>query len=362
MNGWRDQNAGSGTIGRVGEGETRPRGVGRFAAPGLGALAAVLLMEVVVRDVYSVRTTKDSEIGVIYDPASPVRWRREGNGTSHWDARGVRRNGRELAGAADTTILVRGDSFTEALMVDDGEAYPSILQDALQAAGLDAAVVNVGRSTDSAADHVAHAARSARVFAPDWVVVQVRQEDFAREAFDDTGARFVNGSDGALSLVAAPLTGSTVRGALGSLERRSMLVAYGLLRAAEMEKASRNQPPMFRGADGPPPPPPKDDRVYPVADELAAIRDAYAGRVTFVWLTDRKPAASEAIFDRFCGKSGASCVNMRAPFAALRESGHSAYGFANTVPDSGHMNVHGHRAVAAALADELLRLRKNGLL
>jgi len=344
----------------VGEGDT-PRGLRRFVAPVLGAVLAVVLMEVVVRDVYTVRTTWDPEIGVLYDPGTPVRWRREGNGTSHWDARGVRANAHAVTASAGT-IVVRGDSFTEALMVDDGEAFPSLVQDALQAAAYDVAVLNIGRSTDSAADHVAHASRTRRVFAPRWVVVQLREEDFTAEAWDDTSARFVSGSDGSLTVASAPLTPSVVREAFGPLERRSMLVAYGLLRVAEMEQASRDQPPLFRAADGPPPPPPKDERVYPITQELDAILKAYEGRVTLVWLTDREPNGAERAFDAFCARTGASCVSARRVFDALREQGHSPYGFANTVPESGHINKHGHRAVSDALAAELLRLRTNGLL
>lgn len=343
----------------MGEGET-PRGFQRLVAPVLGAALAVLVMEVWVREVYTVRTTWDPEIGVIYDPATPVRWRREGSGTSHWDARGARKNAHEVAGAAGT-ILVCGDSFTEALMVNDGETFPSLAQDALQAAAVDVAVVNAGRSTESAADHVAHAARNLRVFAPVWTVVQLREEDFTAEAWDQRGAQFVLGSDGALTVVSAPLKGSSARAALGPLERSSMLVSYGLLRAAEMQEASRNEPRLFRAADGPPPPPPPDERVYPIARELAAIAEAYAGRVTFVWLTDRPMVASERAFDAFCRDTGTSCVNMRVPFAALGDAGRSPYGFANTIPDDGHINRHGHRAVSDALAAELLRLRKNGL-
>lgn len=318
-------------------------------------------MEGVVRNVYTVRTTWDPEVGVLYDPESPVRWRREGNGTSHWDARGVRKNAHEAAGA-DGAILVRGDSFTEALMVDDHEAYPSRIQDALQAAGFDAAVLNVGRSTDSAADHTAHAERNRRVFAQSWTIVQVRDEDFAADAWDEKGARFVTGSGGALSVVTAPLEGSAVRAALGRFERSSMLLAYGLLRIAEMERAARDQPPLFLAADGPPPPPPPDERVYPVEEELAALAKAYEGRITLLWLPDRERTAGEDAFDRFCRTSATSCVNARDAFDALRDVGRSPYGFANTVPESGHMNRHGHGAVSAALAGELLRLRQNGLL
>lgn len=313
-----------------------------------------------MRDVYTVRTTTDPEIGVIYDPASPVRWRREGNGTSHWDARGVRRNGREVPGR-EGRIVVRGDSFTEALMVDDDEAFPSLVQDLLAAAGRDIAMLNVGRSTDSAADHVAHAERNRRVFDPRWTVVQLRREDFAKDAWDDTGARFVVASDGALTAVAAPLEGSRVRATLGAAERHSMLLAYGLLRAAEMEAASRKQPPLFFAGDGEPPPPPKDERVYPIDDELAAIVEAYRGRITLVWLTDREPDAEERAFAAFCERTKTSCVPMREAFGALRESGRSPYGFANTVPESGHLNRHGHRAVADAVAAELLRLQADGL-
>ena len=335
----------------------KSRSVRRIAAPCLGAALAVAVMELVVRDVYTLRTTWDPGIGVIYDPSVPVRWRREGDGTSHWDARGVRRNAHDVAGR-EGSVLVVGDSYTEGLMVDDGETYPSLAQDALQAARADLAVLNAGRSTNSAADYVAQARRNRQVFDPRWTVVQLREEDFAEDAWDDKGARFTLDSAGRLSVVPAVLEGSRV---LGVVERHSMLLAYGFVRAAEMNAAGRARPPLFRASEGPPPAE-EDDRDYPLREALRAIADAHDGRVTLLWLPDVAETIPEKTFDLYCRRTGLSCVNARDALERLRREGRAAYGFPNTRPDHGHLNRHGHRAVAGALAEELLRLRADGLL
>lgn len=54
--------------------------------------------------------------------------------------------------AARQTVVILGDSLTAGLGVDPSQAYPALLQEKINAAGLDDTVVNAGVSGDTSAD------------------------------------------------------------------------------------------------------------------------------------------------------------------------------------------------------------------
>jgi hypothetical protein len=67
----------------------------------------------------------DPVFGFIPEPGRVMRSNAEGHGTGRWTDRGVR--GAGPADPAKPPILVLGDSFTEARMVDDDEVYTAVL-------------------------------------------------------------------------------------------------------------------------------------------------------------------------------------------------------------------------------------------
>jgi hypothetical protein len=114
--------------------ETTARGMRGRASTWFGAALAIFLMEPVVRQVYQVPVSHEEGFGTIIRPGATVRWRREGHGESHWTHFGIR--GAEPPDLSKHPVLVLGNSFTEALQVDDDEAFTWRVQRRLARAGI----------------------------------------------------------------------------------------------------------------------------------------------------------------------------------------------------------------------------------
>jgi len=144
------------------------------------------------------------------------------------------------------------------------------------------------------------------------------------------------------------------------LRRNLALYSFAVFRWHQLVAAAQSEPPIFRAGSALPPPEPP----VPIASAkeiLAALSQAYDGRVTFVFLSRPSPSlepppAVELEFDAACAELAASCVNPRARFQPLVDAGTPPYGFSNSTPNSGHLNAVGHAALADALAQELGRL------
>lgn len=102
---------------------------------------------------------------------------------------------------------------------------------------------------------------------------------------------------------------------------------------------------------------------------LAALEEAYANRVTLLFLPDFDPRApgavtseAERVFAEECAAHGWSCVDLRDAFRAFAARFESPYGFPNSAWNEGHMNEGGHAATAQLLRDEVARLRAHDLL
>ena len=100
-----------------------------------GVLGALLLLEAVVRQIYWHPAVIDPVLGAVPAPGETHRYATEGDGRSHWSAPGVRRP--TPPDPQRASILVFGDSFTEALMIDDADVYTQRLEEGLAALGLE---------------------------------------------------------------------------------------------------------------------------------------------------------------------------------------------------------------------------------
>lgn len=329
-------------------------------------------MEGIVRQIYSVTYTREPDFGYI---RRTVRYRLEGNGLSHWTLYDLRR--REPYRPSDPSIVVLGDSFTEALMVRDSEVYSEGLERGLRATGMDFQVLNLGFSGASAADYVAYASLYQKLFSPRWTVIQLRKKDLAVDAWDPSKAHFSMDRNDHRLLVEDPPPPhfEEARDSLWKQRVRSvpiMLVQLGLVRFQEYLAGARAEPPLFRAGDSGEVPleaGPGDDSRYPVEEELDLMARSYGGRVTYLFLPPFDPedpatpeAGVEARFDDHCARSGLSCVNLRSTYPGFAQRRKSPYGFPNTAYNAGHMNPEGHRAAASQLLSELSRLHSLGLL
>lgn len=328
----------------------------------VGALLALVVVELVVRQTYLKPWVTDPDFGTVLQPGAVARFATEGDGESRWTSHGVRRS--ELPAPGTPRVLVLGDSFTEALMIEDADVYSARLESRLAGSrNPPPAVLNVGRSGATAADYLALAERYRELFDPVWTVIQLRDDDVTDAAWREGGAATLSrGPDG--DLVARFEVKSP--GAVGALLQRTSAVlatpTFGLVRAREFLDAWRREPPLFRGASAEARPvaaiPPRD--AYPVEETLDRLAAAFEGRVTFLWLPSYDPerltepeSATEARVMAACRERGLSCVNLRDVFPTFRAQNDAPYGFSNTAWNVGHLNAAGHRAAAALLADEL---------
>ncbi len=336
-----------------------------------GACLALLAMEGLVRQAYTVTYTRVPGFGYV---RRSVLYRLEGNGRSRWTTYELRRP--RPPDPARPSIVVLGDSFTEALMVGDDEVFTGRLERELRAEGDDVQVLNLGYSGLSPADYVAGAPLYRRLFAPRWTIIQVGSSDLTFDSWDPGKCHFVRSPDGrGLSVVAFPPHFEEVRDNPWKQRVRAipiMLLHHGFERFEEFMSGAQTEPPLFR-AGSPVAAPSRLDREndpsYPIEEEMDLLEKTYEGRLTLIFLPRldmSNPLAPESHaeerFDAHCAAGGLSCVNLRRAYPAFAAEGRSPFGFANSSFNAGHMNAEGHAAAARALHTELTRLRTRGLL
>ncbi len=339
-----------------------------------GVVLALVVCQIVAARVFSFTQASDPVLGSVFTPGSTVHYQLEGRGVSTWAEHGVR-------GAAtrwETTsprVLVLGDSFTEALQVDDDQVYTAVAARALQEAGLNVAVLNFGRSSASVADYIQWVGSCKSVFAPSWVVIQVQQQDFTEDAWKTnksvkSAAYFTRDTGSSELRLVAPAAEpkkekDIVRRTMDRARNAVALFQFALRRVEELTLWVKREPPLFRA---PVPKPPRATtneegwRAFPVAEELDWLKKAYDGRVSLLYLSEFDPAHPgtptpfESYLADLCAKRGIGFAATSTKYASLAGTGEAPFGFPNSNFNRGHMNVVGHRLAAAALSDELKRV------
>lgn len=337
----------------------------------VGVCLALLLAEAVLRQIYWHPMTQDPDLGAIAVPGETVRRCIEGCAESRWQEGGVRRGAPPDPSRA--SLLVLGDSFTEGLMVDDGDVFTDELERRLAEEGPPLQVLNLGRSGANGPDYVALAPVYLARHRPRWTVLQLREGDVASpEVWRAGRSHFREASDGRLEAVRIREPLSRFTHVLEPIRRRSTLANYGIVRAKEF--AALPEPPLFGPTLAAPASPQAPAEPPRIAAALELFAEAYSQRLTFLFLPDfpadlvsrgdGSPGAGpvEAALADLCRLRGWSCVNLRDAFPEFAARRDSPYGFANTAWNQGHMNARGHRAAAALLAEELERLAARGLL
>lgn len=339
----------------------------RVAAVAFGVALALVCLEVGMRQVYWLRSGRDADFGAIPLPGHPVRWWREGHGTSHWTDHGIRRTA--LPATGSRPILAVGDSFTEAFNVDDDEVFTQRLEASLAASGFPVPVLNAGRSGLAPADYVAEAPRQRELFAPRWTILQVRAPDLEAGGFDPSRTHFRRDAGGALEVVPVKPPLSRFYPLLLPFRSASTLLNYGIVRGREYAAAAQSEPPLFRAASAAHRAAPAERAPQPIAEILDLLAASWNDRVTLVFLPDfdlRAPrlvnSEAEEIFAAQCALRGWSCVNLRDAFPAFAARFESPYGFPNSEWNAGHMNEAGHAATAELLHDEVTRRLSRDLL
>lgn len=222
----------------------------------IGIVLSLVTAELVCRAFYFEKQTFDPNFGYIFAPGTKVIYAREGHGISSWWQSGVRRS-KPLTEAAEGKILVLGDSFTEALQIDDGDVYTDLLEAHLQESGYPLAVLNLGRSGTSIADYIDKAPKYAESFAPRWVVIQVRDSDFTEEAWTPRAgfAAFEQPEGGMLTVVpGVHRPPGTSRKWANAVLNASALARFSLVRQQEFRNWFDTEAPLFQTQMEPAPP------------------------------------------------------------------------------------------------------------
>ncbi len=323
------------------------------------------------------------ELGVVPVDNSVSVWGVEGYGVTRFLANG------EISTPQDSgrlSVVVLGDSYTEALQVNDGQKFVSVAEGILHERGQDMNLRNLGASGRCIADYVYIAPFVQRTYVPDIIVLQVTETDFT-ESMDISRQNYfaVDGTSVALVrnenyyVFNLDLRNMLYGTGLGSLANYKLtpLIKEQRLRFA-MSAAAQNQAGELAVAPA--------DSASDNADfgelnpavfnstmvqaQVDSLMEAYPG-VMLVFLVipstpivqgDNLIVSDESdnlLVEALAEVSELPVLYPRDEFIEL----YTRYeklprGFFNTLPGSGHLNPDGNFAVGAALADYLEGLVK----
>ncbi len=322
---------------------------------------------------------------VRYRAGATIRWGREGYGVTHIGPHGM------IAAKPlgdGPRVLFLGDSYTEALQVDDAEKFTEACQSLYnqQFPQQPSTTLNFAVSGQGAAQHAADLPGLARVYRPRIVVAQLSVYDFwpadAKRKIP-TQPAFLTEQNGALAIgrksfnAPANWRQQLMRGRLFSTYARASWRLQNLLRP-QAESGSEAAPDAATST--------KDEAYFAeyraitefLLKQLAQTAQASGAQLTVLY-TPKTPLLQNGRIIRDEAEFGAQHTREREIlFAACRElglpvwnptarlikyydeTGQFPVGFANTQPGYGHLNPAGHRIVAELLSENLRQLLTNG--
>lgn len=334
-----------------------------------GAFIAVLIGELVSRRVSFAPRSFDVDLGFVVSNGGTTHSELEGSATGHWGARGVRQDPHAHRGESVAPILVVGDSETEAKEVNDDEVYTSVARAEMVRAGVDVPILNIGTAGLRTPIYVANAPAYQRVFQQRWAVVAINDDDLTEDMFVDNASYFTGGTQAdPLQLhVVPPGGGGGLRLRYRQLRAQSALVQLAVLQGIGFSTDVKNSH-LFHASPENTRPAHAPASSFPIAAALTQLKEAFAGRLTILFISSfdgRHPEAStdvEAEVSRFCKETETSCVFGREDWRSFADAGRAPFGFPNGQWNVGHPNAEGHAALGRVLGRELLRLRQRGLL
>jgi len=140
-----------------------------------GVVLCLLTAEMMLRPVFRARRTAFDDV-YFYEPGSESRQCIEGFSVCHWSQHGIR--GNVIVTNGPRPVMVIGDSFVEAVQVDDDELLSQRLEANLRSHSLSNVVLSLGFSGGATADYVRCAAKYREWFDPAWTVIVLGSEDF----------------------------------------------------------------------------------------------------------------------------------------------------------------------------------------
>jgi hypothetical protein len=161
-------------------------------------LIFLLILEVFTRSFIVKSPNQHFVPGLGYVPVdnSAAVWGVEGYGVTHYLSNG------EISTPyqSEISVVVLGDSFTEALQVSNNQKFVSVAETILHDRGVKMDLHNLGASGRSVADYVYMAPFIRTMYSPDFVVVQLSEADFT-ESLDLSRQNFFARNGTSIELV-----------------------------------------------------------------------------------------------------------------------------------------------------------------
>ncbi|MFH1913881.1 MAG: hypothetical protein ABIK45_06375 [Pseudomonadota bacterium] len=271
-------------------------------------------------------------------------------------------------------VVFWGDSFVEALQVEDSERMAQVFTALARQDGLVMSGVGIGNGGDTLIDAVLRLPDYAVSLAPVTlnVLVLSRLEDLLPDKLRPCRSRFVSTPGFRLERMDCPpsLIARRLASPFRTLELAGAFEVFRKLKAITL-----------RLDPGPAACAPEEERLAPKADEDAAfnfllnyIREQSHSPVLLlrippiptleqgrIRLADPQPKFSQKIAQA-CERNGVGFLDLAPAFAAhFQTTGRFAHGFFNSPPGTGHLNQDGHQIVAEAVLN-YIKKNRNALL
>jgi lysophospholipase L1-like esterase len=324
----------------------------------------LLILEVFIR-VFVIKTPFQHfvpDLGYVPLDNSVSVWGVEGYGVTHYLSNGEISTPHQ----SETSVVVLGDSFTEALQVSNDQKFVSVAEDILHERGLKMDLHNLGASGRSIADYVYMAPFVRATYSPEIVVVQLSEADFT-ESFELSRQNFFARSGASIELIhnkdyysidqnLRNMISSTGLGSL-AIYKLTPVVKEQRLRLAKAAGQDQFAAAQLTAADG--------LNSNEIKMQINLLKEAYPdSQVLFLVIPNiptlqgvdlaLKSESDALLVETMNEFSDPPLLYPRDEFAELYTA-HKKFprGFSNTLPNYGHLNSDGHFAVGAALADYL---------
>lgn len=286
-----------------------------------------------------------------------IIWGSEGYGINYFDDFGEQITPSDVG----PNIVVLGDSHTESHQVGYDQNFVSIAESALVQKGINYNLRNLGKAYSSLADYIYLAPAVKQIYKSELVVIQISVQDFFTHEVYNKGKvnHFVKQDDG-LKIVHNPPPFNDHW--LGKTMQNIVLLVQGTKRKRLLfdgaEPAQAAADPANQSASAPI----AFDVITPQIDMLKA---AYGDTPVIIIMLPYTPTIQnkELVFEeeeylqlleQIQQIDGWHVIDPAAEFTELAQNeGQLPRGFSNSLPGTGHLNVHGHNIVGSLLTDQI---------
>lgn len=304
----------------------------------------------------------------VYPQDAPIQYRSEGWATSRNDAHGMN-NGGMTSLESEHPVIIWGDSFVQALQVEDNAKMNAVLTSLCTEAEEKCSGVGIGWFADAVADYYFKMQHYSEIIGKEatHVILFGQIQDILPGSRSHCRNEFIKEKDG-YRFIEKTCPPHNRFAAIAQLlyDMRLAWLSHTLSLARKTQ--TQLHLPISRSKTASPPPPEAPLEAWHFM--LDSFNKLTNGRLIFVYAPEtpypdntmkgnsmvtmdpNQPLVSS--FQAVCEAKGITFLNMQQHFATLYEKEHRfPRGFADTVPWKGHLNSHGHRLIAKAIFQAL---------